>query len=272
MKRNSSTLIYISLAILSLLLLICTVAICYTSLLGGKKTRYVARIVPALVGKVWDEGALPEGFFPGISYAFDQTHPAGTVLSQSPAAGTVRTTKAGQPVHLRVVISLGKQTARMPDLRGSDVRQAEQRLRALGLLVNTRGTYDATRSGYCVISQSRAPGTELPLGTQVTLVYACAAPIHSALVPDLQGLERTQANTALLRAGLLPGNVSFSDLQEAQDKPDTLDFCTVCAQAIPQGSRVPVGTKIDYTLSRTVTPWNFPIAEESSKESADFTQ
>lgn len=272
MKRNSSTLIYISLAILSLLLLICTVAICYSSLLGGKKTRYAARKVPALVGKIWDESTLPEGFCPGISYTFDQEYPAGTVLSQSPAAGTVRTTQAGQPVLLRVVISLGKQTAQVPDLRGSDVRQAEQKLRALGLLVNIRGIYDTSHPGYCVLSQSQAPGTNLPLGTQVTLVYACLAPIYSARVPNLQGLERTQANTALLRAGLLPGEISFSNVPNELDEPYTSDPCTVSAQAIPHGSRVPLGTKIDYTLSRTVTPWNFPIAEESSKESADFTQ
>ena len=272
MKRNSSTLIYISLAILSLLLLICTVAICYSTLLGGKKTRYVARRVPALVGKIWDEGALPEGFCPSISYTFDQAHPAGTVLSQSPAAKTVSTTKAGQPVHLRVVISLGKQTVKMPDLRGSDVRQAEQILLAQGLLVNTRGTYHTNQPGYCVLTQSEKPGAELPLGTQVTLVCACAMPVHSARVPDLQGLERTQANTALLRAGLLPGEASFSDVQDTQAEQDALDFFTVSAQSIPRGSRVPIGTKIDYTLSRTVTPWNFPIAEESSKESADFTK
>ena len=29
-------------------------------------------------------------------------------------------------------------------------------------------------------------------------------------------------------------------------------------------------TQIDFTLSRTVTPWNSPFAEESSKASEDF--
>lgn len=266
MKRNFSTLIYISLAILSLLGLLAAAAYGYGTLFGGSKAKYVTLCVPALVGTVWDEDQLPDGFCPGVTYVFDDTHPAGTVLSQSPAANTERTTRTGHPVLLHLTVSLGRQDAKIPSLVGCDVRQAEAQLRAMGLTVRTLSRRVPDSRDFCVLSQSAGAGEQLPLGSTVTLIYAAPRRQKSVLVPDLAGLDRTHANQALLRAGLLPGKLTLAG------DPDEQDGTVVTRQSIPSGSRVPPGTTIDYTLSRTVIPWNFPFAEESSKESADFTQ
>lgn len=266
MKRNSSVWIYISLALLSLLLLLGSAAVCYAALFGGKSTQYLTLQIPGLVGAAWDKAALSDDFFSDVTYICDDTYPAGTVISQSPAGGIWRTTRKGQPIRLRISVSLGKQTVRMPALCGTDVRQAEQRLRALGLLVRTKDSFASGHTPYDIISQSAAPDTLLPLGSEVTLIYASPNAYSSVRVPDICGMDAQSANTALLRAGLLPGAISYADGASA------LDFCYVTRQSIPKGSRVPTGTTIDYTLSRTVIPWNFPNAEESSKESAAFTQ
>ena len=266
MKRNTPVWIYLSLALLSLLLLLGTAGACYSTLFGGKRARYVTLRVPQLVGCAWDECVLPEGFYSSTTYVYDTAHPAGTVLFQSPAPHTERTVRQGQPIVLRVSVSLGKQQIEIPDLCGTDVRQAEQRLRSQGLRVRCHATYpsDPAVDGYTVTAQSVAAGSTLPIGSEITLTYASPKKIRSARVPSLIGLDRRQANTALLRAGLIPGNVTYADGATEQDP------CTVTMQEIPDGSLVPIGTTIHYTLSRTVIPWNIPFAEESSKESADF--
>lgn len=266
MKRNKPFYIYIFLAFLSLLILVGTLLASYTTLFGGKRTRYVTLCIPPLVGTRWDEDLLTDDFYARVSYAYDDAHPAGTVLSQSPAANTERTTPKGKPVLLRVLVSLGKQTVTMPDLRGRDVRQAEASLLAMGLCVSCRARQGTGQDAYEILSQSHAPGTALPEGSEVILTYAAPNALRAARVPDICGLSMAEANVALLRAGLLPGNVTLADGTTEQD------LCTVTAQQTPVGSLVPIGTKIHYTLSRTVTLWNFPNAEESSKESADFTR
>ena len=266
MKRNKPFYIYIFLAFLSLLILAGTLLACYTALFGGKRTRYVTLCIPPLVGTHWDDRALSDDFYAHVSYAYDDAHPAGTVLSQSPAANTERTTPKGKPVLLRVVVSLGKQTVTMPDLRGLDVRQAESSLLSMGLCVSCRARQGTGQDAFSILFQSQAPGTSLPKGSEVILIYAAPDKVRAALVPDICGLSRGEANVALLRAGLLPGIVSFADGATEQD------LCTVTVQQTPAGSLVPIGTKIHYTLSRTVTLWKIPNAEESSKESADFTK
>lgn len=271
MKRNTPFLIYIFLAIFSLAVLVATLGACYVTLFGGRHTPYVTLRVPELEGKIWDEALLPDGFCPSIYYANDPDCPAGTVLSQSPAANTERTAKQGQPVLLRVVISRGQQSVRVPALCGSDVRQAKEQLRALGLTVSMREVHTDTQKSYLVLTQSVPAGTELSIGSALTLTYAAPQVTKCAHVPDLVGLDRAGANTALMRAGLLPGKITYRDATD-QDSTDTDQAFTVTAQGIPRGSRVPTNTPIDYTLSRTVIPWNFPFAEESSKESEAFTQ
>lgn len=266
MKRNTPFWIYIFLAILSLLILFGTLLICYGKLFGGERPRYVTLQIPTLVGTRWDDSLLSDDFYTRVTYTYDKDSPAGTVLSQSPAANTERTTPEGKPVLLRVVVSLGKQTVTMPDLRGRDVRQAKQQLLAMGLCVSCRESLTSNQQAYSVLGQSAAAGTLLPEGSEVILTYAVPGATKNARVPDLYGLSPAEANVALMRAGLLPGNVIYADDATEQDT------CTVSMQQTPAGSLVPIGTKIHYTLSRMVTLWKSPIAEESSKESADFTQ
>lgn len=264
MKHRSPFPIYFFLIFLSFALLLGTLAVCYSVLFGGKRTDYQTLRVPELVGSIWDESTLPDTFTCTVTYVCDPGIPAGHVISQSPAAHTERTTRAGQPIRLRITVSLGKQTALMPNLAGSDVRQARERLQALGLCVSCRPKIAPDQRDFAVLAQSIPAQTTLPLGSEVVLTYAAPLPQRSVPVPNLSGLLPTQANLALLRAGLLPGKMTTTDT----DAP----LSTVSAQSIPAGTLVPIGTTIDYTLTRTDTLWNFPIAEESSRALADFTK
>ena len=67
-------------------------------------------------------------------YRYDATVPAGTVLSQTPAAGS-RRRAVELPIEIRLVISLGEEQIRLPETVGENVRVAAARLRELGCVV-----------------------------------------------------------------------------------------------------------------------------------------
>ena len=264
MKHKSPLPHDLFLLFLSFAALLGTRSVCNSALFGGKRTAYQTLRIPALVGNVWDPASLSPQFTCTVAYAYDPGVPAGQVIAQSPAAHTERTTRTGQPIRLRVTVSLGKHTVQMPDLVGCDVRQAREQLQALGLCADCRATIAPKQRDFCVLAQSVPPSTALPDGSVVILTYAAPLPQRSVAVPFLQGMTQADASLALLRAGLLPGKMTTTDT----DAP----LSTIRAQSIPAGTLVPSGTTIDYTLTRTDTLWNFPIAEESSRALADFTK
>jgi len=97
------------------------------------------------------------------------SQPAGTVIGQSPGAGTE--VRAGATVRLRV--SSGPTTVTVPDVTGIDESSARARLRALGLTVETveEPTSDPGEDGL-VVAQDPPAGTEADDGTTVVLTIA----------------------------------------------------------------------------------------------------
>jgi serine/threonine-protein kinase len=97
------------------------------------------------------------------------SQPAGTVVGQSPGAGTEL--RAGATVRLRV--SSGPTTVTVPDVTGLDGASARARLRALGLTVETvdEPTSDPGEDGL-VVAQDPLPGTDAEDGTTVVLTIA----------------------------------------------------------------------------------------------------
>jgi eukaryotic-like serine/threonine-protein kinase len=103
------------------------------------------------------------------SYPVPSDEPAGTVISQNPAAGTV--VKEGDTVRLNV--SLGpdpRETSEIPDVTGLEASQARHRARAEGFTVRTveRQAPSAEEVGE-VLTQSPASGTAAPVLTQITI-------------------------------------------------------------------------------------------------------
>jgi beta-lactam-binding protein with PASTA domain len=97
------------------------------------------------------------------------SRPAGTVVGQSPGAGTEL--RAGSTVRLRV--SSGPTTVTVPDVTGLDGASARARLRALGLTVETvdEPTSDPGEDGF-VVAQDPAPGMDAEDRTTVVLTIA----------------------------------------------------------------------------------------------------
>ncbi len=132
-----------------------------------------------------------------IEYRYDPRVPAGVILSQSPKAGSTRKLTSERPTcTLMLTVSLGLETAEVPALIGSDVREAQMRLRQMGFAVRTEIGTGAYPEGEVYEVSPRA-GTVIPVGSEVVL-YACAGtPAVTVKVPDLRGLSRAEAITQI---------------------------------------------------------------------------
>jgi serine/threonine-protein kinase len=114
-----------------------------------------------------------QGLVADKSYEYNETVPAGQIISQTPAAGS--TVSKGATVKL--VISQGVQSVIVPSVLGKDQATAQSELTDAGLVVAsvTQENSDTVAEGL-VISQSVAGGKTVAYGTEVSLTISLGAP------------------------------------------------------------------------------------------------
>jgi beta-lactam-binding protein with PASTA domain len=157
-----------------------------------------------------------------------------TVLSQSPVGGTVVTLPAS-------VDLTESQGIAVPDVVDTSVLVATGILTAAGL---TLGAQTIEPSGVVltgnIISQSPAAGAFAAGGAAVNVVVSGGLP--QLTVPDLFGLSQSEAITALLEAGLVPGAIGSAPSQ-------FVPAGEVMAQNPGAGAAVAVGAIVSFVLS-----------------------
>ncbi|MHC4501434.1 MAG: PASTA domain-containing protein, partial [Planctomycetota bacterium] len=156
-----------------------------------------------------------------VVYAYDNTVAAGLVISQLPLGGT--TVPVGLAVDIRV--SLGRPV--VPCVVGSPEAEASSAITSITVAQNV------------VISQNPTCGTEVLIGSTVDLLISLGPPIP---VPDVVGMDWSQANPTIHGMGLTVGTVEF-------EYHDTVLFGSVAIQVPVSGTIVPLGTAIDIVLS-----------------------
>lgn len=157
----------------------------------------VATTVPDVRGQSVEEATntlRKARLLPGSRFdRFSQEEP-GTVLDQSPAAGT--RVVPDSTVDLFVT---SRQMVDVPDVRGHNRWDAEDTIRAAGLTVGDVSEQPANLDEDIVVGQNPAPGTNVGVGTSVHL-SVMAGTITS--VPDVRGCTREQAEKMLTDARL----------------------------------------------------------------------
>ena len=94
--------------------------------------------VPDCVGQCEDALRLPDWVAPQTEYRYDAAHPAGTVIGQSPAAGSPWKINDRRPCDLLLTVSLGPERREVPAVAGRDGREAAALLRqAAPILVSS---------------------------------------------------------------------------------------------------------------------------------------
>jgi eukaryotic-like serine/threonine-protein kinase len=126
------------------------------------------------------------------------TVPAGKVVSQSPAAGTLLT--KGNTVTLDVANNL----VTLPNVVGQTFEQGQQTLATLGVQVMRMDTPTTAQAPDTVLAMTPTPNTKVQRGSVVTLTVAQAPQVS---VPAVTGQDQVTASNTITQAGLQPAIV-----------------------------------------------------------------
>ena len=137
---------------------------------------------------------------------FDAKVPTGTVIKQSPGAGSH--VKAGRKIQLTV--SKGAEPGVVPDLKGKNLAEATEMLHAAKLAVGkVTVQYKEGAAQGAVLSQDIEAGKKVAAGTKVDLVVNISK--GQSVVPDLKGLTLSDARERLASMGLMVGSVTTKE-------------------------------------------------------------
>jgi uncharacterized repeat protein (TIGR01451 family) len=202
-----------------------TVGVCVVPDVDGKTLAEAKTLIEAagcVLGDVTDGGT--------------PTDPAdlGKVVGQDPVPGG--TVPLGTPVD----VTIGGPLCTVPSLTGLTPEAADAALEAAGcdlgdVTIGPDGPGEGT-----ITTQNPPAGDKVPTGTDVDVTIDPA----SCNVPDLTGMNREQAETALEAAGCVLGEVN-----PGPAATDPTGAGKVTDQATDPGTSVPRGTEIDITVA-----------------------
>ncbi|HXN38024.1 MAG TPA: Stk1 family PASTA domain-containing Ser/Thr kinase [Solirubrobacteraceae bacterium] len=185
------------------------------------------------------------GLSPVASLASNAAVPSGLVVSQSPQAGD----DAKKGARVSIVVSQGPASAALVDVDGQSAAQAGALLRKAGFKPTTKGQASATIKAGLVIATEPPAGTELQVGSEVTLLVSSGpAPVR---VPDVVGQSQTAAEATLSNAELSVGTVN-------KQVSSTQAPGTVLSQSPTAGSSLHAGEKVELTVAQAPKPVTMP--------------
>lgn len=161
----------------------------------------------------------------------------GYVIRTSPAAGS--SVKKGGKVEL--IVSSGVEQVSIPDTTGDTITDAYQTLNDKGFKVKQGEDVYSTQSIGKVAYTKPAAGKKVDKGATITIYPSKGEETKYVKVPNLLGMTRSQAKSALEKAGLKYGSEtkSYSSTQKNR----------VCVQSVSSGNEVEEGSSVDITLS-----------------------
>ncbi|MCQ9182062.1 Stk1 family PASTA domain-containing Ser/Thr kinase [Streptomyces sp. IBSBF 2953] len=172
-----------------------------------------------------------------VEHQHSDTVKRGTVVDTDPEPGArIRKHDA-----VTLTVSDGPEMVKVPDVRGSRLKQAEASLKEGGLepgLVTEEFSDDVDQGA--VISTDPEAGVQRRAGAAVSIVVSKGSPVD---VPDVTGDDLADARAELQEAGL---KVKIA----AQQVTSEFDKGKVATQTPAQGGRLAVGGTVTLTLSK----------------------
>ncbi|MHB1390855.1 MAG: Stk1 family PASTA domain-containing Ser/Thr kinase [Thermoleophilia bacterium] len=167
--------------------------------------------------------------------AYSATVPAGTVISQDPAAGS----QAQKDSSVKYVVSLGAQPPKdvtVPDVTGKTTTAAQTLLEQAGLLLGAVTEQNsATVPTGEVISQNPSSGQKAKEGSSVSVVVS-KGPLQVS-VPTVTDKFQAQAENLITAAGLVPSTTT-------QTTADATKLGKVKSQSPAAGTMVDPGSTV----------------------------
>lgn len=161
----------------------------------------------------------------------------GNVTRTDPAAGTA----VAEGATVTVYVSTGVEQISVPETSGKTITDAITELQEQGFSVKQgEDVYSSVDIGKVAYTKPAA-GKKADKGATITIYPSKGQETKYTTVPNLIGMTRSQAKSALQKAGLKYGNETknYSSTQKNR----------VCVQSVAYGKQVEEGTSIDVTLS-----------------------
>lgn len=207
--------------------------------------------VPNFVGQNCDD-VMNDSQYKGVynfkvNVVVDQKSQTGTVLSQSPEAGSSMS-MVSEGINVVLNISSGHSSVAIPDIPSGRYSEAEatQILEQAGFVVSTEQTpSDTIQKGY-VVSTSPSSGEKLDVGSTVYIMVSSGPEIKKVAMPNLVGRTAADAKAKLTQSNLELGSVSYVEKQY----DDNSMYGLVIWQSVDANTQVDEGTKIYLQISQ----------------------
>ncbi|MDR2007196.1 MAG: Stk1 family PASTA domain-containing Ser/Thr kinase [Acidaminococcales bacterium] len=200
--------------------------------------------VPDLAGKQVEEAKTllnRKNLGSLINEEFSAAVPAGLVISQTPAAGSI----VKEYREIKVAVSKGPQLINVPVLLGANIQQALSVLENLSLSPGrVEEREEAGQEPGTVLWQNPSPPAQVGLGTYIDLVVA-AAKGRKVLMPDLSGMTTNEARLRLIALKL---KINDIDDQYTSDSPSG----TVVGQIPLPGQQISEGDGVIIRVARSL--------------------
>lgn len=198
--------------------------------------------VPNVVGKSVDAAKsilTEQNLRVSVTEVFNDKVPSGQVVQQNPEAGSV--VKEDRTITL--IVSKGSEIILVPDLRGMSRKDAEIKLKNLGLQIgNIQEQYSQDQAPDIVISQNPRPPAQIGKGSTVDLVISKGPAPKKFNLPDFTGSLLSTINTQLDGLKLKLGTVT--------EVPSSQAPGTILSQNPTAGTSVAEGTAIDFSVAK----------------------
>lgn len=193
--------------------------------------------VPSVIGKTEEEAkttlnSLGLGY--KATYQPSNTIPEGTVISQGTSSGT----KVAKNTTITLSISSGPESSSVPNVVGQDQVEASSLLESAGFKVSVKQSYSDSVEQGKVISQSPSGSTTVSPGSTVTITVSQGKETKMVTVPNIVGMNSTDAQNTLTSLGL---NYSIVEKKDTNvEKGKIISTSPSAGQQVEEGTSVKI--------------------------------
>ncbi len=174
----------------------------------------------------------------------------GCIVSQDPEAGT--TIKTGSTITVNISKGLGDGS--VPDLKGKKQSELADYLEAAGFKLGTVSEEASDQEKGTVLSQDPGAGEQAEKGTAINVVVSDGSKAK-ATVPYLVGKSINDAQSALSKAGLSLGSISY-------EYSSTYAEGEVIWQQYDANAQLDKGTSVRIRVSKGAKPTQSPTVDD----------
>lgn len=165
----------------------------------------------------------------------------GTVISQDP----ISSTKVKKGSTITLTIAQKNSILLDASIIGMTEEKAKNYLNSRSIISTVITEYSDSVAPGCVIRTSPEVGSTVRIGSEVVL-YIATDTQDTVKMPDIQGTTKEMAEQALIAVGLEAGTVTEVNSE--------LEAGVVVQQSVEKDTEVPIGSKIDFTVSNGIPP------------------